>query len=73
MDDTKITIREARKNAGVTQDELAREVGVTQGAVTQWETGRAAPSLPMFIKVAQALGCSLDDLVDSPDDESETG
>ena len=33
-------IRAARRDRGLTQDELAEQVGVSRSAVAQWETGR---------------------------------
>ncbi|MGC8474969.1 MAG: helix-turn-helix domain-containing protein [Acetobacteraceae bacterium] len=34
-------IRDARRARGLTQDDVARAVGVSRSAVAQWETGRA--------------------------------
>jgi type I restriction enzyme M protein len=36
-------IRRARTREGLTQAELAREVGVSQGQISAWETGRTSP------------------------------
>lgn len=36
-------IRAARKDAGLTQDALARAVGVTRPTIMRWETGRTTP------------------------------
>ena len=56
-------IREARKNAKLTQAELAKQIGVTQGAVTQWEIGRSAPKLQTMLALARALNVSVDYLI----------
>ena len=61
-----LNIREARKMAGMTQKELAVEIGVTQAAVAQWEAGKATPSLPFLIRCSQVLKCTLDSLVGVP-------
>lgn len=37
-------IRAARQQAGISQEQLARLVGVRQGAVSMWERGRTEPS-----------------------------
>lgn len=37
-------MQEARKNLGLNQQELADQIGVTRGAISQWETGRMKPS-----------------------------
>ena len=57
------TIEEARKAKGMTQEQLAKLLGVTQGAVAQWENGLTHPSFLMLPKVASALGVTVDELI----------
>ena len=40
------------------------KIGVTQGAVSQWETGEAKPTLENLIAIAKFFGCKVDDLID---------
>ena len=56
-------IREKRTEIGISQAELGRRVGVTQGAVMKWETGRSYPSLDKAVQIAEALNCRIDDLI----------
>lgn len=56
-------LKVARIVAGYTQKSLAKKLGVTTGAVNQWETGRAAPKIEKLKPLADALGVSVDDLV----------
>lgn len=51
-----------RKRAGMTQQELASRVNVTQGCISNWEAGNWAPLKKYFAPLAAALGCSIDDL-----------
>lgn len=51
-------IRTARLAQGLTQDQLARTVGVTRSAVAQWETGRAGQVGSNLARIARALGTS---------------
>ena len=51
-------IRAARRAQGLTQDQLARAVGVTRSAVAQWETGRAGQVGSNLARIATALGVS---------------
>lgn len=45
-----------RKSMGMTQSALAKRVGVTRNAVTQWETGATKEiPFPTLVKVADAL------------------
>jgi transcriptional regulator with XRE-family HTH domain len=55
-------IRELRDQKGLTQEGLARKADVTLGAVRKWERGTRTPSFDMAIRLAEALGCSLDEL-----------
>lgn len=54
---------EMRKRALLSQSELAMKVGVTQGAVSQWEKGTATPSVDKLLLVSQALNCTVDELI----------
>ncbi|MBQ8953360.1 MAG: helix-turn-helix transcriptional regulator [Clostridia bacterium] len=63
-------IREVRIGHSMTQQELAEAIGVTQTAITKWETGSCKPSLENMVKAARALKCSMDDLI-MPDERDE--
>lgn len=56
-------IRSLRRACGMTQDELAREVGVTRSAVAQWETGRAGQVGGNLTRIARALATSAEFLL----------
>lgn len=58
-----MVIRTARKARGYTQEQLARLMGVSQGAITQWENGTTHPSFALIPKLASVLGISIDDIV----------
>ena len=49
-------IKRRRKDKGITQEELARLVCVTQGAIMQYERGYKLPSLSMLYRIADAFG-----------------
>lgn len=51
-----------RAKKGWTQDDLARESGVTVNTIARYESGRNMPSLDVAVKMARALGCSVDEL-----------
>jgi len=46
----------ARQAAGLRKNELAQRVGITAAAISQFEHGRANPSVPTLAKIALALG-----------------
>ena len=51
-------LRESRKLAGLTQVELAKQLGVNRQAVGHWETGRNLPEGKTLRKLAEVLGVS---------------
>ena len=54
-------IREAREQAGVSQTELARLLGVTRSACSQWESVQGtAPRRQRLEQLAQLLGVSFE-------------
>ena len=59
------TIREMRIALGITQERLAAMLGVTQGTIAQWETGRSHPSFEKLPIVAATLGVTVDELIKS--------
>lgn len=56
-------LRAARQAAGMTQAQLAEAIGCKQKDVSRWEAGLIEPGVLTVKKMAQALGCSMDDLV----------
>jgi len=49
-------IREAREQAGMTQEALAEKLDVSRQAVSKWELGNAEPSLENLNALSQVLG-----------------
>jgi uncharacterized protein len=49
-------VAEARRRAGVTQQDLARSAGVTQSVVSAYETGRRQPTVPTLCRLLAAAG-----------------
>ena len=62
-------LKKRRIAKGLTQEELARELNVTQAAVTQWELGLTKPKIPLLIKLANVLACTVDDLLQDCQEE----
>ncbi len=57
------TISALRKEKGMTQLELARQMGVTDKAVSKWERNLSFPDVASLPKLAEVLGTSVDDLL----------
>ena len=49
-------LRAARRRTVLTQDALARQVGVSRPSVTNIEAGRQTITLALFLSLADALG-----------------
>ena len=53
-----------RKEKGMTQAQLAQELGVTNKAVSKWETGEAMPETALLLPISRIFGVSVDELLD---------
>ena len=56
-------IAQLRKEKGMTQLDLANEMGVTDKAVSKWERDLSCPDLSSFPHLAEVLGTSLEELM----------
>lgn len=54
--DLKIYLDAVRVNTGMTQEEWAKELGVSKATVCSWETGRAQPPFEIVQKMASSSG-----------------
>ena len=57
-------LKEARKEAGLSQDQLAEKLAVSRSAVAKWETGKGMPDVNNLKAMAELLDISLDYLLD---------
>ena len=51
-----------RKSKGYTQEELGQKIGVTNQAVSKWESETSMPDIMLLPRIAKALDVTLDDL-----------
>lgn len=58
------TIAALRKQKGMTQLELARQMGVTDKAVSKWERDLSFPDVASLPKLAEVLDTSVDELLE---------
>lgn len=52
-----------RKEKGLTQSQLASLLGVTNKAVSKWETGEAMPETSLLLPLSKILGVTVDELL----------
>ena len=60
-------VRELREEKGISQGELAHDLGVSRQTINSIEVGRYTPSLPLAIALARYFGCTVEEMFD--DDE----
>lgn len=53
-------LNELRKESGISQDVLAKRVGVTQQCVSGWEKNKIEPTLSNLIALADVFSVSID-------------
>lgn len=56
-------LKEVRMAKGLGQEDLAKALDVTQGLVSQYESGTVPIVLSMVLDICDVLGCSLDYLL----------
>lgn len=64
-------IRKYRLEKNLTQEEVARRLGVTAPAVNKWEKGNSMPDITLLSPLARLLGITLDTLLSHTDSLSD--
>lgn len=55
-------LKTIRSEAGLTQEELAKKIGISQKTVSSWETGRTFPTMGDVISLCRTLNCTMERL-----------
>ena len=73
MDIEKISniIKTKRKEKGLTQEELASKINVTEKAISRWETGRGTPDISLLVPLSEELGISVSEILKGKEDKKE--
>ena len=58
-----MNIKKTREKVGLTQQELANELGIAQSTVAMWETQNSLPRTDKLPTLAKVLGCTIDELL----------
>lgn len=69
-------IKDFLKERNLTQRDLSEELGITEVSISRYITGERIPSVAVAIKIANLLGCTVDELfvdVYEDNEEPETG
>ena len=57
-------LRDARKAAGLTQEEVARALNYSRATIAFWESGKREPTVAGFLRVMRVCGSSLDSVLE---------
>ena len=73
MDIEKISnlIKSKRKEKGLTQEELAQRISVTEKAISRWETGRGTPDISLLVPLSEELGVSVTEILKGRENSKE--
>ena len=63
MEGMKITLAAARKNAKMTQKDLACACGVSESTVSNWESGRTEPTVSQAKMIGQVVHMHYDNII----------
>ena len=64
-------ISEKRKALGLTQQELAEKLQITNKAVSKWETGDGMPDVQLLSPLANELGVTVDEILNGEEKQIE--
>ena len=56
-----------RKKRGMSQEQLANELGVSRQAISKWESGSSMPEISKLIELSEFYGVSVDFLLKGSD------
>lgn len=56
-------LKEARANAGLTQEQVAEKIIVSRQTISNWERGKSLPDIVSIIKLSDLYQISLDELL----------
>ena len=72
MDLNKISnfIKEKRKELGITQEELAEKLFVTEKAISRWETGRGTPDISLLLPLSKELKVDVSELLNGEENKN---
>ncbi len=64
-------IKTKRKERGLTQEELANKLNVTEKAISRWETGRGLPDVSLLVSLSNELEISVSEILKGVEDKKE--
>lgn len=66
-------LKDLRKNAGYSQEQLAEMLGISRQAVSKWESAQGCPDIENVIRLAEIYHVSTDHILLGRKDETSSG
>lgn len=66
----KVTLKAARVNANLTQEEAAKLIGVSPSVIVAWENGLYLPTIKRLSAILNAYHVGFDDVIFMPEDNA---
>lgn len=58
-----ISLKAARVNVGLTQEQAAKKIGVSKSTLQKWESGECYPSTKYIPNITAVYGVGYDDII----------
>lgn len=58
-----MTLKAARINANLKQEEAAKKLGITTDTLSNWENGKTFPNVPQIKKIEDLYGLSYSEII----------
>ena len=65
-----MSFKAEREKAGLSQKDVAKELGINQSTICLWEIGKTMPRANLLLKLAKFYGCSVEQLTSDDPGES---
>ena len=56
-------LKELRNEKGITQEQLAEQLGVSNRTVSRWETGSNMPDISLLVEIAEYMDVSIPEII----------
>lgn len=66
-----VKLKDARRQAGMTQEKVAEEIQVTRQTISNWENEKSFPDIVSVIRLSSLYGISLDQLLKGDEEMME--
>lgn len=61
-----VRLKFLRRKAKLTQKDFAKRMNISQSTICSWENNKSVPRVGALPKIAEVLGCSIQDLFPEP-------